>query len=214
MNKIGTLLLIVLLGMIAASPVLCTEVEDLVDQLNNKYSSFEDIKMDFTQSISSSVFENKRDLKGKLFIKNPDRFRIETPLQTIVTDGQYIWIYSEANKQVTKSKLDREGGVLLPYRYLSNFRDEYKARLGKDEQVRNSWCYKLMLTPEDENSFISKMIVWVNKEDSLTSKLRYWDLGDNEITFLFENIRINSQIDDSRFIFEIPPGIEFLDLSR
>jgi outer membrane lipoprotein carrier protein len=200
--------------MVVASPVFCVKVEDLVDQLNTKYSSFEDIKMDFTQSISSSVFENKREFKGKLYIKNPDKFRVETPLQSIVTNGQSIWVYSEENKQVTKNRLDPKGGILLPYRYLSSFRDEYKARLDQDEQIKDNLCYKLILTPKDENSFISKMIVWIDKDSLLTLKLRYWDLSDNEVTFLFENIKINSQIDNSKFVFEIPPGIEFLDLSR
>ncbi|MCJ7507996.1 MAG: outer membrane lipoprotein carrier protein LolA [candidate division Zixibacteria bacterium] len=189
-------------------------VEDLIDQLNNKYSSFEDVRMEFTQSISSDVFENKRHFEGQIYIKNPDKFRIETPQQTIIANGEYIWVYSEENKQVTKNRYDPSSGILLPYRYLNSFKDDYKARMDKEELIRKRWCYKLVLTPKDENSFVTKMIIWVDKETLLTLKLEYWDLNDNEVTFLFKNIRIDSKIDDSEFVFKIPPGIELLDLSE
>jgi chaperone LolA len=189
-------------------------VEDLVDQLDEKYSSFEDIKMEFTQSISSNVFESKRHFQGQIYVKNPDKFRIETPQQTIVANGEYIWVYSEENKQVTKNRYDPSSGILLPYRYLNSFKDDYKARTDKEELVRKRWCHKLILTPKDENSFVTKMIIWVDKETLLTLKLEYWDLNDNEVAFFFKNIRIDSKIDDSEFIFKIPPGIELLDLSE
>jgi len=217
LNKVRPLLffLSILFFILLFTPKLFPlTIEDLTDQLNRKYSSFEDIKMEFTQSISSDVFESKREFKGKIYIKNPDKFRIETPHQTIVTNGQYIWVYSEENKQVTKNNFNSTGGILLPYRYLSSFKDDYKAKLDKDEQIKKRGCYKLILTPKDENSFIAKMMVWVDKESLLTLKLRYWDLNDNEVTFLFKNIKINSKIDDSKFVFKIPFGVELLDLSQ
>ena len=102
----------------------------------------------------------------------------------------------------------------MPYRYLSSFKHDYKAKLNKDEKVNKRWCYKLILIPKDENSYISKMVVWVDKESLLTSKLKYWDLNDNEVAFIFKNIKINSRIENSKFIFEIPVGVELLDLSE
>lgn len=189
-------------------------VEDLVTQLNEKYSAFEDVKMEFTQSIVSDIFESKRQFQGQIYIKNPDKFRIETPHQTIVANGDYIWVYSEENKQVTKNRYDPASGILLPYRYLNSFKDDYQAKLDKDEEVKKRLCHKLVLTPKEENSFITKMTLWVDEETLLTLKLKYWDLNNNEVTFLFKNIKIDSKIDDSEFFFKTPQGVELLDLTE
>lgn len=216
MNKERTLLffLSTLLVFIFPLRVYPLTVEELVSQLDKEYSTFQDIQMEFTQRISSDVFESKRQFEGEIYIKNPDKFRIESPQQTIVANGEYIWVYSRENKQVTKRRFDPANGILLPYRYLSSFKDDYIARLDKDEQIKKRWCYKLVLTPKEENSFVSKMILWVDKEALLTLKLKYWDLNNNEITLLFKNIKIDPNIDVSKFTFEIPAGVELLDLSR
>lgn len=204
----------VLFAILTPAKIFSLKVEDLTDELHGRYASFKDVKMEFVESISSDVFEDKREFEGEIYLKNPDKFRITTSHQTIVTNGEYIWVYSQENKQVTKDEFDPESGILLPYRYLASFKDDYRAKLDKDEEVRKRPCHKLILTPKDENSFISKMIMWVDKESLLILKLRYWDANQNQITFLFKNIRIDSQIDDSDFVFKVPPGVELLDLSQ
>ncbi len=194
--------------------VFSLTVEDITEQLHEKYASFKDVKMEFVENISSDVFEDKRECQGEICLKNPDKFKITTHDQTIVTNGEHIWVYSRENRQVTEDEFDPRSGTFLPYRYLTSFKEDYEAKLGKDETVRKRSCHKLILTAKEENNFISKMIMWVDKESWLTLKLRYWDSSENEITFLFKNIRIDSQIDDSAFVFKIPPGVELLDLSK
>ena len=71
MNKKRPLIFVlsILFIILLSSQILSLNVEDLVDQLDKKYSSLKDIEMEFTQSISSDVFESKREFEGKLYIK-------------------------------------------------------------------------------------------------------------------------------------------------
>lgn len=188
--------------------------EKLALKVEEKYRSIKDLSMNFTKTLKSEIFETAKETKGKMYLKNPDKFRIETKGESIVTDGKFLWTYSEQNEQVIKSRLDRSKNIFKPNQYLSNFRKEYKAKLTGEEKIDKTKCYKLVLTPKKEDSFITKMIIWIDKKSLLTKKLEYKDSNDNQITLAFDKIKINKGIKDSKFVFKAPEGVEELDLTE
>ena len=188
--------------------------EKLALKVEEKYRSIKDLSMNFTKTLKSEIFETQKKTKGKMYLKNPDKFRIETKDEVIVTDGKFLWTYSEQNEQVIKSRLDRSKNIFKPNQYLSNFRKEYKAKLTGEEKMNKTKCYRLVLTPKKEDTFITKMIIWIDKKSLLTKKLEYQDSNDNQITLVFEKIKTNKGIKDSKFVFKAPEGVEELDLSE
>jgi len=188
--------------------------EELALQVEKKYKSLSDLSLDFTKVTKSEIFENQKRIKGKMYLKNPDKFRTETEDEIIVTDGKFLWNYSEENQQVIKNRLDRSKNIFKLNQYLSNFRSEYKTELIGEEKVDKAKCYKLKLIPKKDDLFITKMTIWVDKKSLLAKKLEYQDSNDNEITLIFDHIKINQGIADSKFVFKTPPGVEELDLSE
>ncbi len=187
---------------------------DLALKVEKKYRSLKNVSMDFTKIIRSDIFETENKIKGKMILKNPDKFKIRTKDQTIVCDGKFLWTYSVENKQVIKNLVDRSENLFLPNQYLSNFRSEYVPRLKGEEKVNRTKCFKLLLSPKKDDVFIKKMTIWVDKKNLLTKKLEYKDSNDNEVTLIFQRIKTNRKIKDSEFIFQTPPGVEELDLSE
>jgi outer membrane lipoprotein carrier protein len=147
-----------------------------------------------------------------MYLKNPDKFRIETDDEILVSDGELLWSYSKENEQVTKSRLDKSKNIFKPNQYLSNFRKEYEAKLTGEEKVDKIECYNLVLTPKKKDLFITRMTIWIDKKSGLAKKLKYQDSNDNQVLLLFEGIKINKGIPDSKFVFKAPPGVEELDL--
>jgi len=188
--------------------------EELASQVEKKYKSLSDLSMDFTKVMGSEIFEAQTKIKGRMYLKNPDKFRTETADEVMVTDGVTLWTYSEENKQVIKDKLDRSKKIFKPNQYLSDFRAEYRVELKGEEKVNKVNCYKLELTPQKEDLFITKMTIWIDKKTLLAKKLEYWDSNDNQITLTFDRIKINQGMDDSKFVFKSPPGVEEVDLSE
>ena len=187
---------------------------DLALKVEKKYRSLKNVSMDFTKIIRSDIFETENKIKGKMILKNPDKFKIRTKDQTIVCDGEFVWTYSVENKQVIKNLVDRSENLFLPNQYLSNFRSEYVPQLKGEEKVNRTKCFKLLLSPKKDDVFIKKMTIWVDKKNLLTKKLEYKDSNDNEVTLIFQRIKTNRKIKDSEFIFQTPPGVEELDLSE
>lgn len=213
------LVLILLFCSIASA--IASSLNDTVDvsekiaaEAEEKYRSLKDLSMNFTKTLKSEIFETEKETKGEMYLKNPDKFRIETTDEIIVTDGVFLWNYSEQNEQVIKSRLDRSKNVFKPNQYLSNFREEYKAKLTGEEKIDKIKCYKLVLTPKKEDLFITKMTIWIDKKNLLAKKLEYRDSNDNQVTLVFDKIRINKGTKDSKFIFKAPEGVEELDLTE
>ena len=188
--------------------------DELSSTIEKRYKSFKDISMDFTQTTKSEIFSTEKNTRGKMYLKNPDKFRIDTPSQNIVTDGKLLWFFSEKNNQVTIHKLNESKNIFKPHDYLYNFRADYKPQLGEDERVDKRPCFKLVLTPIKEDLFITKMTLWIDKKDFLVRKLEYRDMNDNWVSLVFTRIKINSDLVDSQFVFTPPRGTEVVDLTE
>jgi outer membrane lipoprotein-sorting protein len=188
--------------------------DELASQVEKTYRSFNDLSVDFTKTTRSQVFETKSKVEGKMLLKNPDKFKIETKEETITCDGKFVWTYSVENQQVVKDLLDRSESMFKPNQYLSDFRSEYVPKLEGEEKIDQSKCYKLSLSAKKEDVFIRSMIIWVDKQDLLARKLEYEDSNDNQVTLIFQHTKTNRKIKDSEFIFQTPPGVEELDLSK
>jgi chaperone LolA len=188
--------------------------ERLALQVEEKYRSIKDLSMNFTKTLKSEIFESQKKVKGMMYLKNPDKFRIETEDETIVTDGKFLWSYSEQNEQVIKSRLDKSKNIFKPNQYLSNFRKEYRAKLTGEERIGKARCHVLTLTPKEKDLFITRMTIWVDEKNLLARKIEYQDLNDNQITLLLDHIKTDKGIKDSKFVFKAPAGVEELDLTE
>jgi len=204
------------------SPASALTSEGLAEKIEREYNSFEDISMEFVQMIESTVFSDTQKVWGRMYMKNPDKFRIQTLKEVITTDGETLWVFSEKNKQVTKSLIGKSKKIFKPNQYLYNFREYYLPQLFGEERIEKKPCYRLVLSPkktEDEDTeksylFIKSLILWVDKESLLVKKLKYQDINDNLVSFVFYKIKTNTGMKDSEFVFEPPNGIEVVDLTR
>ena len=188
--------------------------DELARQVEEKYRSLKSLSMDFAKITRSDIFETESKIKGKMLLKNPEKFKIETKDEIIVCDGEFVWSYSVENQQVIKNLADRSEQVFKPTQSLANFRSGYVPRLTGEEKIDRTRCFVLSLAPKDEDVFIKKMTIWVDKKKLLAKKLEYTDSNNNQVTLIFQRVKTNRKIKDSEFVFQTPPGVEELDLSE
>ena len=188
--------------------------DELATQVEKRYRSLSDISMDFTKVTRSEIFEKPSLVQGKMLLKNPVKFRIETKDEIIVCDGKYVWDYSVENKQVVKNLVDKSESMFKPNQYLSNFRTDYIPSLIGEEKIDKIPCFKLLLSSKQEDTLIKKMTIWVDKQRYLARKIEYKDSQDNDIVLEFKHIQVDRKIKDTEFVFQAPAGVEELDLSE
>jgi outer membrane lipoprotein-sorting protein len=215
MNKFqfGIALMLVFVMVLFQQGMAGIAADELASQVEKRYRSLSDISMDFTKVTRSEIFEKPSLVQGKMLMKNPDKFRIETKDEIIVCDGKYVWDYSVENEQVVKSSVDKSESTFKPNQYLSDFRTDYVPSLIGEEKIDKIPCFKLLLSSKQEDALIRKMTIWVDKQNYLARKIEYKDSQDNDIVLEFKHIKVDRKIKDTEFVFQAPPGVEELDLS-
>ncbi len=185
----------------------------ILERMEAKVDTLVDFSTRFVQRISYSLSGKVKSFEGRLYLKRPGKFRIETKDYAFVSDACTLWVFSARNQQVTIYQADSAPPSLNPYSTLLDFRKEYELdtlmiRSGSDKKM-----IYLQLHSKDEG-YIKLLEIWCDGEDLLPRRLRYVDNVDNLVDFKFEEIAFDKGISDSLFIYRPPKGIEVMDMRR
>ncbi len=180
----------------------------ILDTLHQRYQTLEDLEVEFTQEVHSGVFATVERTSGKMHLAERDKFRVQTEEQTIVSDGELLWVYNKDNEQVTIDKVDKAHDLVRPSDYIFSFREAYSAELMPDTTIDEINCTVVRLTADEGDEFIRQMTLYVSENDRLTRRAEYRDINSNTVTIDFSNVKIDEGISDEIFKFRTPEGVE------
>lgn len=188
-------------------------IDDIVEELQERYEDLQNLSAEFVQSEHFQLTGSTNETRGKIYVKNGIRYRLETEDRTIVTDGQSVWTYSIFNNQVLVDRAKKNDGALLPRDLLFKYPRDYYASLLDEVDYNGDDHYIVKLDPKEETQgYIKTMKIWVNTETYLISKIEYTDFNENTSTFAIQKIDIEKVLPDSLFNFQVPEGVEVVDL--
>jgi len=206
-------LLIALLALLLApASALTDDAQDVLARVRKKYDSLTDATLKFSQEVKFPLAGINQRVEGKLLLKKTNKYRVELDGQTIVTDGQTVWSYAVATHQVLVDKFKLNERMLSPERLLTTAPDEYTSRIVGKERIGSTETVALLLTPRSESSSVRSLKLWVDEGTSLVKQVMLVDVNGRETQYTVRDIDINTGLDDSRFVFDIPEGVEVVDL--
>lgn len=188
------------------------DASEIINKVKKKYETVESFSAEFQQSFKWKLAGETQQQEGKIFLKNFDKFRIETDNQLIVSDGKTLWTYSADNNQVLIDDLSNAEDILLPRQLFLKFSEEYNPVLLGEEKYNDADCYALRLVAKNEEVFIKEMKIWIQKDSWLTLKIEHIDINENVTIYTLNNILINKKVDDKYFTYQIPPNVEVIDM--
>jgi len=188
------------------------EAENVVKRVRKSIESLKTLSCGFSYS---SKWEESggagQELKGRLFLKNPDRVRVETEGQTIVIDGKSVWMYLAKSGQVQVTGFEKnDTGYPSPMTIFKKYSDERKPSIKGTEKVNGRECLKIELLQGD--SLDDPVTVWVDKTMNFPIKSVEESTSGEVITHSLTDIKINEGIDNEVFTFTPPAGVDVLDL--
>jgi chaperone LolA len=202
-------ILIFLIIYIFSSFAFAQDAQDIIKNVQNKYSSINDAKASFTQTIKPNSGKAQSS-SGTLYIQKEDKYRIETKYQIIITDGVTSWSYSPSKKQVVIDNYKETGNNFSPNKYLFKYPENFYSDLEGEEEVNGKTCYVIKLTPRSRGNIKSSKI-WVDKEESLIRKI-YFVTNESSTTYTLKNIELDAGISSSKFTFTPPSDVEVIDM--
>lgn len=183
------------------------------DRLDYFFKSVGSLTSNFTQTVRDEKGDLVREAKGTFALLRPGRFRWDYTApneQSIISDGQYLWIYDKELAQVTVKELGKALGS-SPILLLSEPR-AVKEDFVIAETYEADGLAWVELFPKVKDTDFNKILVGLNNEG--VKEMQLFDQFGQHTSIRFDQVRINQSLPASRFSFVIPPGVDVIGLDR
>jgi outer membrane lipoprotein carrier protein lolA len=175
-------------------------------ELQNRLNKVSVLSADFAQTVMSANGSNVQQGNGKLRIKRPNLFRMDTksPQETqIIADGKTLWFYDPFVEQVmanwVKDAVNNTPFVLLT----SNDKSHWAQYTVEQKDDR------FVLKPKAKNSNIKQFDIRIDPNGVLKGFSTIEKDGQSN-QYILRNIT-NQNLDGNLFKFTVPKGIELDD---
>jgi outer membrane lipoprotein carrier protein len=186
--------------------------EEVLARVHKNYEEMDDAEVRFSQKVKFARSKIEQEISGTLQFKKEHRYRIEFEGQLVVTDGETVWSYSEQNNQVLVDRFRLDERSLSPERILTAAPEDFEAMLTGREKGPRGDVFVLKLTPRDPSALMKTMKLWVHASDWLIHKVEIVDQHGKETTYLVSSFKMNTGVPASRFVYQVPAGVEVVDL--
>jgi len=195
-----------------ASPSI--SADELLARVTKRYKALDDFRADVVVATSSPHLGETSSSAGVLYSRQPNLVRVEfrEPLeQTIVFDGEYMYVYIPGGTQVL-----RYAGPGLSYladlpRALDNLSADYDVALAAET---GGGTYELHLDAKREPAPFPEIRMWIDRERLVAVRADFYDAARNSTSYRFSAYEFNPGLPASLFSFDVPPGVEIVDVNE
>lgn len=187
------------------------ESTSVFDNVLKKYSGVKSVSFSFTST-------EQPGLKGKIKAKLGNKYIITSGDRTITCNGKSIWNFTKKdNKVVLSSYEEAESDELSIEKVFFNFLQQYKAvSVAKNTSSSGPSAYEITLEPKNKptkfsSMSLSRVIIKVDRKDYTLLSITISDNGALQ-TWSVKSIKLNQEIKDEAFNFEVPEGASVVDL--
>ena len=218
MKKTGGSMIMRGWGVAAALALVCAVSQaketgdEVLGRVKNKYEAMNDAFVKFSQKTTFELSKVEHAVTGILYLKKEGKYRVELDDQTIVTDGETVWKYSPIQRQVLIDRFKADGRSFSPERVLGGAPSGFIPTVLGKERVGKAETVVLKLAAKDEDSFVRVMKLWIDESTWLIRKAEYVDAGGARTEYLVSEFKVNIGLDDDRFTYQIPEGVDVVDL--
>lgn len=192
---------------------------ELAKSIQNRYSKIQDFSADFVHTYEGGVLRRKAQERGTVLIKKPGKMRWsyrDPERKLFVSDGQRIYAYIPADRQVILSKLPAGEEASTPALFLT----------GKGDLLRDfivSYPHEagapadhstLQLVPKSHEAEYEVLLLTVDRKTLGLRGLIAHDHQGGRSTFVFTNLKENIGVSDKEFVFQMPKGVEIIGDTR
>lgn len=182
-----------------------------LEALQARYERLEGLRAAFTQVVSSEFAGDSTRIQGRALLSG-DKYRVETPSQTVVTNGQTTWIYSPADSQVVVNDAGAKESTVTPQTFLDASTEKYDVASTRTATRDGVPHTVLSLTATRKSARFKEATLWVRQADRIVTRLRATDRNGSTLDLRMRDLRVNPSFEGQEFTFSAPQGVEVVDL--
>jgi len=183
----------------------------VLDSFSSNASKAPSVSMTF-RMISADLTENRSDTLDGSIILSGDKYKLILGENTVWHNGETIWNYLSAEKEVTITRPDKKDHSFQnrPSEIFTMYKSGFKSRLIEDR----SEAIIIDLYPEDIKSDLVRVRLTMNKPDLTLSSLEYKSREGLIITLQISDYNLKQKPVPDTFVFhpEKYKGVEINDM--
>jgi outer membrane lipoprotein carrier protein len=208
-------------------------LKEVVSALEKGYSTLQDVQADFSQKTLVVAVKKEQRGSGEVLLKRPAsatamfRFNYTKPKQQIICNGKQVWFYLPENRQVMVTPVADmfKGGNSIALSYLTGLGHvsrDFSIAFAREQRDKNG-NYQIELVPKNPSPVLAKLLLSVSADAverflgegtvrdvfPIVSSVVF-DAAGNETRIDYSRSRVNKGIDNGRFSFKIPEGVEVI----
>ncbi|WP_155398510.1 LolA family protein, partial [Methanosarcina mazei] len=134
----------------------------------------------------------------------------------MIYDGKIEWLYDPETNVVQKIIVPEEYQFEIDYFKLFNDTlSEYNISVHGNDTIDGRIVYFLEAKPKEgreESILIDEINIWVDEETWIPLKYEIYQ-GKQRMEIEIQNLKINTGVQDSEFVFDIPEGAEVVTMN-
>ncbi len=191
-------------------------LDTILDRIEKRYA-LPGFSARFYQISTIKDMQIKDTASGSILVKRPGRMKweYETPeRQIIITDGKKLWIYRPEDRQVMVGEAptffgDGKGAGFLTD--IKHIRRQFSVSLEKADAEN---IYILKLIPEKKTLDISRIFLSISKQTFDVVEIVTFNAYGDETRIALDNFTFLQNPDDAIFHFDIPAGVDIIELQK
>jgi outer membrane lipoprotein carrier protein len=189
-------------------------VDEVVARVQAQYERTTHLQARFRQETRLHGFDQVQVGEGQVWILKPGRMRwdyTKPERQTIIADGDTLWIYIPADRQVIRERVQETLGSRTPALFLAGEGrlTELFTVVGPPSQAPGEdGLLQLELRPKEGLSQYAGVQLGIDPTSFLVVRVTLRDTLGNLTTMRFSEIDTRGAIDPALFQFQVPPGVE------
>jgi outer membrane lipoprotein carrier protein len=188
-----------------------TELTTLLKGIEKRYNRTKTLQVTFEESYMGSG-RPRRNETGELSLRKPGKMRWEYTQpsgKVFLSDGKLIYYYNPIAKRAEKLKLSESEDMRAPLAFLLGRLDFQKDFM--EFQLKPAGDDKLLIARPKSYNLPYKQVEFTVTPQHEIRQLIVSGYDDAVLIFRFSNERVNPELSDNLFKFELPAGATWLE---
>jgi outer membrane lipoprotein carrier protein len=188
----------------------------VVARVQSRYERTTRLQARFRQETRVPGFDQVQTGEGQVWILKPGMMRwdyTKPERQTIIANGDTLWIYLPEDRQVIRDRINHSLGTRTPALFLAGqaqLTDLFTVVRTLPQGPGEGGLLELELAPKGETIPYTEVYLGVDPDSYLVKLVRVVDAAGNMTAMWFSAINTEAAVAPSLFQFHVPPGVEVM----
>jgi outer membrane lipoprotein carrier protein len=187
-------------------------LDHVAEDLDHHYNDLRSLRAGFTETYRGAGIT--RTESGTLWLRRPGKMRweyIEPREKLFVSDGKTAFFYVPGERQARKAPLDKLDDVRSPLRYLlgkTKLKKEFDNLTARAGDQPGSVIIRGV--PRNMSDRVAEVSLDVNPAGEI-QRIQIDEVDGSQTEFTFSSMQENVPVEDARFRFQPPAGVELIE---